>query len=69
MAFANHDIGEINGTISRISGRFQGDGPGPFCGMMLADMGAEIIRVDRLELWAAVRVVLTFWHGVVRVSR
>lgn len=25
-----------------------GIGPGPFCGMMLADHGAEIIRVDRL---------------------
>ncbi|RZO70643.1 MAG: CoA transferase [OM182 bacterium] len=25
-----------------------GIGPGPFCGMMLADMGAEVIRVDRL---------------------
>ncbi|MEE2783706.1 MAG: CaiB/BaiF CoA-transferase family protein [Pseudomonadota bacterium] len=25
----------------------QGIGPGPYCGMMLADMGAEIIRVDR----------------------
>lgn len=24
-----------------------GIGPGPFCGMMLADMGADIIRVDR----------------------
>ncbi len=24
-----------------------GIGPGPFCAMMLADMGAEIIRVDR----------------------
>ena len=24
-----------------------GIGPGPFCGMMLADMGAEILRVDR----------------------
>jgi alpha-methylacyl-CoA racemase len=24
-----------------------GIGPGPFCGMMLADMGAEVIRVDR----------------------
>ena len=22
-------------------------GPGPFCGMMLADMGAEILRVDK----------------------
>lgn len=25
-----------------------GIGPGPFCGMLLADMGAEVIRVDRL---------------------
>ena len=24
-------------------------GPGPFCGMMLADMGAEVIRVDRVS--------------------
>jgi alpha-methylacyl-CoA racemase len=24
-------------------------GPGPFCAMMLADMGAEVIRVDRLQ--------------------
>jgi alpha-methylacyl-CoA racemase len=29
-----------------------GIGPGPFCAMMLSDMGAEIIRVDRKEkLW------------------
>ena len=24
-----------------------GIGPGPFCGMMLSDMGAEVIRVER----------------------
>ena len=26
-----------------------GIGPGPFCGMMLADMGADVLRVDRLD--------------------
>ncbi len=26
---------------------FTGIGPGPFCGMMLADHGAEVIRIDR----------------------
>ena len=34
-----------------------GMGPGPFCGMLLADMGAEVIRIDRpgaagRDLWA-----------------
>lgn len=28
---------------------FGGIGPGPFCAMMLADMGAEVIRLDRVE--------------------
>jgi alpha-methylacyl-CoA racemase len=26
-----------------------GIGPGPFCGMMLADMGADVIRIDRAQ--------------------
>jgi alpha-methylacyl-CoA racemase len=28
---------------------FAGIGPGPFCGMILADLGAEVIRIDRAE--------------------
>ena len=33
-----------------------GIGPGPFCGMLLADMGADVLRIDRLEseqTWAS----------------
>jgi alpha-methylacyl-CoA racemase len=26
-----------------------GIGPGPFCGMLLADMGADVLRIDRLD--------------------
>ena len=29
---------------------FAGIGPGPFAGMMLADMGAEVIRIERAAL-------------------
>ncbi len=36
--------GPLHGT--RIV-EFAGIGPGPFCGMMLADHGAEVIRIDR----------------------
>jgi alpha-methylacyl-CoA racemase len=28
---------------------FAGLGPGPFCGMLLSDLGADIIRIDRLD--------------------
>src|SRR3546814_374967 len=26
---------------------FSGIGPGPFCAMMLSDMGADVVRIDR----------------------
>ncbi|MDP6605362.1 MAG: CaiB/BaiF CoA-transferase family protein, partial [Dehalococcoidia bacterium] len=28
---------------------FAGIGPGPFCGMMLSDMGADLVRIDRAD--------------------
>ena len=28
---------------------FSALGPGPFCGMILADLGAEVIVIDRIE--------------------
>ena len=28
---------------------FAGIGPGPFCCMLLSDMGAEVVRIDRTE--------------------
>jgi len=31
-----------------------GLGPGPFCGMFLADMGAEVVRVDRVDAARAI---------------
>ena len=39
-------MGPLNGIkIIEITGI----GPGPFAAMMLSDMGAEIIRIDRLQ--------------------
>ena len=32
-----------------------GIGPGPFCAMLLSDMGADVVRVDRAERAAATR--------------
>ena len=52
-------MGPLNGfTIIELAGI----GPGPFCGMMLADMGAQVIRVERIaaaQVTAAPKDVLT----------
>jgi crotonobetainyl-CoA:carnitine CoA-transferase CaiB-like acyl-CoA transferase len=40
----------MNGPLSGMKVlEVAGIGPGPFCGMMLADLGADILRVDRLD--------------------
>jgi alpha-methylacyl-CoA racemase len=41
---------EMAGPLSGVTVvEIAGIGPGPFCGMMLADMGARVIRVDRAD--------------------
>ena len=44
---------------------FAGIGPGPFCGMLLADLGATVIRVDRPGPWseAPSEAVLRAYRG------
>ena len=40
----------MSGPLSGIKiVEFAGIGPGPFCGMILADLGAEVIRIDRMK--------------------
>jgi alpha-methylacyl-CoA racemase len=49
--FRNAKVTKKGGTMGPLAGvriiEMAGIGPGPFCGMMLSDMGAEVIRVDR----------------------
>ena len=51
LPFWSSTLGD--GTMGPLSGvkviEIAGIGPGPFCGMMLADMGAEVLRIDRAE--------------------
>jgi crotonobetainyl-CoA:carnitine CoA-transferase CaiB-like acyl-CoA transferase len=49
-----------------------GIGPGPFCGMMLADLGADILRVDRFSFqysnYSISRVTKWVWSSVCRAA-
>src|SRR4051794_214895 len=38
------DVGPLQGV--RVV-EFAGIGPAPFCGMLLADLGADVVRIDR----------------------
>lgn len=40
----------MSGPLSGVKiAEFAGIGPGPFCAMMLADLGADIVRIDRAD--------------------
>jgi len=51
------DINPAQTQLGKLSGPLKGVkvleiasiGPGPFCGMLLADMGADVLRVDRIK--------------------
>ena len=36
---------------------FAGIGPGPFCGMLLSDMGADVVRIDRDDKGSSKHVI------------
>jgi len=47
---AQHDGGDDVGPLEGVKIiEIAGIGPGPFCAMMLSDMGAEVLRVDRAD--------------------
>lgn len=48
---------------------FSGIGPGPFCGMMLADMGAEVLLIDRKLAHADTSGIDIFNPGRAAVTR
>ena len=36
---------------------FAGIGPGPFCGMLLSDMGADVVRIDRNDKGSSKHII------------
>jgi alpha-methylacyl-CoA racemase len=47
--FENSELKKLGPLTGTKIIELAGIGPGPFCGMLLADMGAEVIRVDRAQ--------------------
>ena len=44
------DVSGVQGVLKGIRIiEIAGIGPGPFCGMLLADMGAEVIMIERAD--------------------
>src|SRR5262245_56971228 len=54
----------VTGTRGPLTGtkvvELSGIGPAPFCGMLLSDMGAEVVRVERREAVTGEQPVQSF---------
>jgi len=60
----------MNGPLAGLKVvEFSGIGPGPFCGMMLADMGAEVLLIDRKQANPDTVEVALFNPGRAAVTR
>ncbi|MDP2451371.1 MAG: CaiB/BaiF CoA-transferase family protein [Polaromonas sp.] len=49
MAAGTHDLARSGPLAGLRVVEFAGIGPAPFCGMLLADLGAQVLRLDRTE--------------------
>ena len=62
LVYTDRQVWEEEAAVGPLQGfrvvELAGIGPGPFCGMMLSDMGAEVIRVDRIGAGGRRRDVL-----------
>lgn len=48
---------------------FAGLGPGPFCGMVLSDLGAQVLRIDRLGAVGAGNAMFAPEHDILQRGR
>ena len=49
MTVCTHDLARSGPLAGLRVVEFVGIGPAPFCGMLLADLGAQVLRLDRTE--------------------